>query len=246
MLALSQQYSIDRPYVVGGLVRDFLLKRKDKSLDLDITTNSSECIRLGILLSSSTDQIFRMFEDRHIRVFYHGENIDFSPGVLSFAHPGVLSWVKENAPEKETYLESFSRDFTINSMYQDIESGEIFDPTGIGKKDIESRILRTPVPPEIAIKNDPRRIFRAIKLASQFGLSIDSEIVDYVRNNSEIILNPKLTTQYMTMEVNLAFEFNPEIAIATIFDLGLFKIIPLSGAYSDYLIKNKLLSKYLS
>ena len=246
MLSLSKQYSVDRPYVVGGIVRDLLFKRQNPSPDLDITTNSSECIRLGILFSSSTGQIFRMFEDRHIRVFHLGENIDFSPGVLSFSRPGVLSWVRENAPEKEAYVESFSRDFTINSMYQDIESGEIFDPTGFGKKDVESRILRTPVPPEIAIKNDPRRIFRAIKLASQFGLSIDSEIIDYVRNNSEIILNPRLTTQYMTMEVNLAFEFDPEIAMATIFDLGLFKIIPLSGSYSDHLIKNKLLSKYLS
>ena len=246
MLSLSKQYSVDRPYVVGGIVRDLLFKRQNTSPDLDITTNSSECIRLGILFSSSTGQIFRMFEDRHIRVFHLGENIDFSPGVLSFSHPGVLSWVRENVPEKEAYVESFSRDFTINSMHQDIESGEIFDPTGFGKKDIESRILRTPVPPEIAIKNDPRRIFRAIKLASQFGLSIDSEIIDYVRNNSEIILNPRLTTQYMTMEVNLAFEFDPEIAMATIFDLGLFKIIPLSGSYSDHLIKNKLLSKYLS
>ena len=131
-------------------------------------------------------------------------------------------------------------------MHQDIESGEIFDPTGLGMGDVDSKILRTPVPPEITIRNDPRRIFRAIKLASQFGLSIDSSIVEYVRENSEIILNPRLTTQYMTTEVNSAFGFNPDAAIAAIFDLGLFKIIPLSGAYSDYLIKNKLLSKYLS
>lgn len=246
LLSISKQYSVDRPYVVGGLVRDLLLKSERRSMDLDITTNSSECIRLGILFSYATNQIFKMFEDRHIRVFYSGEGIDFSPGVLSFAHPGVLSWLRENSPDKEEYVESFSRDFTINSMHQDIESGEVFDPTGFGLKDIDSKILRTPVPPEISIKNDPRRIFRAIKLSSQFGLSIDSSIINYVRENSEIILNPRLTTQYMTTEINLAFEYNPEIAIASIFDLGLFKIVPLSGAYSEYLIKNKLLSKYLS
>jgi len=246
MLKISSQYSLDKPYVVGGIVRDLLFKRQNPSPDLDITTLSSECVRLGVLFSSSTGQIFRMFEDRHIRVFHFGENIDFSPGVLSFSHPGVLDWVRKNAPEKERYVESFSRDFTINSMHRDIESGEIFDPTGLGMGDVDSKILRTPVPPEITIRNDPRRIFRAIKLASQFGLSIDSSIVEYVRENSEIILNPRLTTQYMTTEVNSAFGFNPDAAIAAIFDLGLFKIIPLSGAYSDYLIKNKLLSKYLS
>jgi len=248
MLSISRQNSIDKPYVVGGLVRDFLFKRaSDKSeLDLDITTNSNECIRLGIIFSNMSDKIFKMFEDRHLRVFYSDLNIDFSPGILSFSHPGVLSWIRENMPDKEKDIESFSRDFTINSMHQDIESGEIFDPTGLGMSDVESKILRTPIPPELALKNDPRRIFRAIKFASQFGLSIDSEIIEYVRENSEIMLNPRLTTQYVTTEINEALKHNSEIAISSIFDLGLFKMIPLTGSYSDYLIKNKLLSKYLS
>jgi tRNA nucleotidyltransferase/poly(A) polymerase len=232
MLSISRQNSIDKPYVVGGLVRDFLFKRaSDKSeLDLDITTNSNECIRLGIIFSNMSDKIFKMFEDRHLRVFYSDLNIDFSPGILSFSHPGVLSWIRENMPDKE----------------KDIESGEIFDPTGLGMSDVESKILRTPIPPELALKNDPRRIFRAIKFASQFGLSIDSEIIEYVRENSEIMLNPRLTTQYVTTEINEALKHNSEIAISSIFDLGLFKMIPLTGSYSDYLIKNKLLSKYLS
>ena len=77
MLSISRQNSIDKPYVVGGLVRDFLFKRvSDKSeLDLDITTNSNECIRLGIMFSNMSDKIFKMFEDRHLRVFYSDLNM---------------------------------------------------------------------------------------------------------------------------------------------------------------------------
>ena len=187
-----------------------------------------------------------MFEDRHIRVFYLEKGFDFSPGVLSFSHQNVYRWMTENNPSGIKDIESFSRDFTINALHQDVETGKVFDPTKLGLKDIESGIIRNPLPPEITIANDPRRIFRAIKLASQYGLSIDSTIIEYVRNNSEIILNPKLTTQYMTSEINEAFEKNSEQAISNIFDLGLFKIIPLSGKYSEFLIKNKLLSKYLS
>ena len=246
LLELSSSYSIDRPYIVGGLVRNYLLGISELNSDVDLTTNSPECIRLGILFSFQSGQFFKMFEDRHIRVFYFGKNFDFSPSVLSFSHPGVKQWLSENKSESLKNIEAFSRDFTINSMYQDFETGEIFDPTEMGKIDIESKIIRTPIPAEITIKNDPRRIFRAIKLASKFGFSIDSDIIDYVRNNSEIILNPKLTTQYITLEINEAFETNSEIAISNIFDLGLFKLIPLSGKYSEYLIKNKLLSKYLS
>ncbi len=246
LLSLSGQYSIDRPYIVGGIVRNYLLNENIKNRDIDVTTLSSECIRLGILLSFIKKASFKMFEDKHIRVFYNGNGIDFSPGVLSNQHPMVKEWVQKNHPEKIKYVESFSRDFTINSMHQDFETGDIFDPTGLGMQDIESKILRTPIPPEITIKNDPRRIFRAIKLSCQYGLSIDSSIVDYVRDNSEVILNNKLTTNYITNEINIAFESNSELAISNIFDLGLFKLIPLSGLYSEYLIKNKMLSKYLS
>lgn len=244
--SISKQYSIDKPYIVGGIVRNYLLNFKNLDKDIDITTNSSECIRLGILFSAKTSTSFKMFEDKHIRVFYDGGGIDFSPGVLQYAHPGVRDWVSQNYPDKIKYCEAFSRDFTINSMHQDMETGEVFDPTGLGISDISSKIIRTPVPAEITIKNDPRRIFRAIKLSAQFGLSIDSSIIDFVRNNTEIILNQKLTTNYMTNEINIAFEKNPEIAMSNIFDFGLFKLIPLSGLYSDYLIKNKMLSKYLS
>jgi tRNA nucleotidyltransferase/poly(A) polymerase len=246
MLKISRAYSIDKPYIVGGIVRNNLLKHLDKENDLDVTTNSQECLRLGILFAAQSNSIFRMFEDRHIRVFYSQKNIDYSPGVLSFAHSGVSQWVSSNAPGKEKYIESYSRDFTINTLFQDFESGQIYDPTDLGLGDIESRIIRTPAPPEITIKNDPRRIFRAIKFASQFNMSIDSSIVDYVRSNSEIILDQKLTTKYMTNEINFALKYNPDLAISNIFDLGLFKIIPLSGLYSEYLIKNKMLSKYLS
>lgn len=246
LLAISSQYLVDRPYLVGGMIRNHLLNASILDRDIDLTTNSSECIRLGILFSAKKSASFKIFEDKHLRVFYDGTGIDFSPGVLMNSHPGVKEWVLQNAPDKINYCEAYSRDFTINSMHQDIETGKIFDPTGLGINDITSKIIRTPVPPEITIKNDPRRIFRAIKLSSQHGLSIDSAIVDYVRENTEIILNQKLTTNYMTNEINIAFEGNKELAMSNIFDLGLFKLIPLSGLYSEYLIKNKMLSKYLS
>lgn len=246
LLNIAAEFGIDKPYIVGGKVRDFIMKPGEPSDDVDLTTLSPECVRLGILLAAKTNETFRMFEDRHVRVFYSGSNLDFSSGVLSWQHPGVVDWLETNAPDKLEFAESFSRDFTINTMHQDIETGEVHDPTGLGLKDAESKIIRTPLPPEIAIKNDPRRIFRAIRLAAQFGMSIDDEISSYVKSNSEIILDPKLTTQYMTTEINKALEFNAENSIEHIFDMGLFKIIPLAGNYSKYLIKNKLLQKYLS
>lgn len=246
LLKVHANYNLDRPFIVGGKVRDILLDSESDSKDIDITTGSTDCVRLGILFSTFNKSPFKMFEDRHIRTFSFGKSLDFSPGFLSFSHPNVLDWMKKNKPNNISKIEFYSRDFTINSLYQDFESGEIFDPTGMGTKDIGLRLIKTPIPPEIILKNDPRRIFRAIRLSSQFNLMIDPSITEYVKNNSEIILDPKLTTQYMTNEINRALQFNQDKTIENIFDLGLFKIIPLAGLYSEYLIKNKLLSKYLS
>lgn len=243
---ISVKYGIDKPYVVGGRVRDFLLNVNSDLNDIDITTNSQECVRLGILFSAEANQMFRMFEDRHIRVFYFGKNIDFSPGVLSFLHPNVYDWVKENRPKDIAFVEAFSRDFTINSMNQDFETGAITDPTAMGLDDIKSKVIRCPIPAEITIKNDPRRIFRAIRLSSKFGFTIDNDIFDFVNKNPDIMFDTKLTQQYMTMEINEALKFDQDATISNIFDLGIFKAIPLSGTYSDFLIKNKLLAKYLS
>lgn len=246
IISIATIYKIDKPYMVGGRVRDFVLNIRSNLDDIDITTNSSECIRLGILLSRGSNNMFRMFDDRHIRVFFFGKNIDFSPGVLSFTHSGVFDWVRKNNPNNIRFVESFSRDFTINSMHQDFETGEVIDPTGLGLIDIDSKVIRCSIPAAIAIKNDPRRVFRAIRFASKFGFSIDGDIVNFVNENPDIFLDTKLTQQYISMEINEALRYDGDRAISNIFELDLLKRIPLSGMYSDFLIKNKLLSKYLS
>ena len=78
------------------------------------------------------------------------------------------------------------------------------------------------------------------------NLTIDSDIIDFVRENKDIFSNEKITTRFITEEINRAFESDSEKTISYIDDFDIFKIIPLSGAYSKYLVKNKLLSKYLS
>lgn len=246
LLEISNKYKLDRPYVFGGRVRDVLFKKDSSNSDLDITTNSQEAIRLGVLFSFEKKELFRMFEDRHLRVVHLGKGIDFTSSILSFSHPGLFAWFKENIDKDISTLESYGRDFTINSMNQDIESGEILDLTDMGLEDFEKKILRCPAPPEITIRNDPRRIFRGIRLCSELGLTISPDIIDYVRQNKEILSNHKITPQFMTTEINRAFGTNSEVAIGLIDDFDIFKIIPLSGAYSQYLVKNKLLSKYLS
>ena len=84
LLQIARKYDLDLPYVFGGRVRNHLFKIDSTGDDLDITTNSSECIRLGVLFASEKKEVLRIFEDRHIKILHEGKAIDFSSGILSF------------------------------------------------------------------------------------------------------------------------------------------------------------------
>jgi tRNA nucleotidyltransferase/poly(A) polymerase len=172
---------IDPPYMVGGAPRDQVIfgkavvggSNKFKISDLDITTNSSDCMRLAILFASRNNFKFRIFEDRHVTVFCDGFNLDFSSNYIS---KNAVDFLKsEQCTEflcpafpkiKEKVLEAYSRDFTINTLHQNIRTGQIIDILDRAFKDIEDKTIRTVLTPEITIVDDPRRVFRAIKFAT--------------------------------------------------------------------------------
>lgn len=241
---ISQKHNLDQPFLVGGPVRDFLFQRSpEKISDLDITTNSYNSFRLGILYSHYSGFDFRIFEDKHIKVFRPITQLDFSAHTL---YDSAIDWAVKNKNAKDYQLESFSRDFTINSMHQNFETEEVFDPTGMGIADIEKKIIRCPIPAEIALSNDLRRIFRAITLACKYNLRIDEDIINFVKNQKNIFSQYGITQNYITMEIDKAMLHNESLAFSYIIEMNLFKEIPLSGSYGKYLLSKKLIGKYLS
>lgn len=242
MYFLHREYFLNKPYLVGGAVRDYCLGiSSDLISDLDITTLSSDCVRLGILYSIKKNKIFKMFKDHHITIIDDLKNIDFSSNVI---YSNVVDWVRENNPDKLRYLESYSRDFTINSMHQDFFSEKVYDPTGFGLNDISNRIIRTPCPAEISLGNDKRRIYRAINLAVRFGMEIDQDIIDYSLN---IYSKQKQEDDFSkSSEINEVMIINPDKTFDYILKMGLYKKIPLVGPYKDYIISKNLLIDYMS
>lgn len=237
----AQYYLIKKPYLVGGIPRDIYLKIPNiKTTDIDITTNSPESLRLGVLIADKINEIFEVSDDGHITVFSSKYDIDFSS---HFVSDKVSEYLGNKNPELK---EVFSRDFTINTLHQDLITGEITDPTGLGFEDVKRKIIRTPVPPEITLTDDPRRVYRAINLATRYGFDIDEEIKDFVRNNTEIFSSKNIKDKYAVVKLNKALIEDEDKTIKLLKEMGLFTKVPLSGRFKEILISKKYLAEYLA
>lgn len=240
LVEIADTYIIDKPYIVGGLPRDIYLKKEEiKTTDIDITTNSSEVMRLGILLAEEANVVFELNDDGHVTVFTEKFDVDFSSHFVSEA---VVEYLDG---KHKGFEEAFSRDFTINTLHQDLETREIIDPTGMGFEDIKNKKIRTPVPPEITFNDDPRRIYRAINLAARYGYEIDDEIINFVNNNNKMFGPENIKDKYISQKISKALLENEEFTLKALRDLDLFKYVPLVGKFKEVLIERKMLADYL-
>jgi len=238
--SIANKYLIDKTFVVGGLPRDIFMDIPNvKTTDIDLTTNSSEVLRLGILLAEELNVTFELSDDGHVTVFSEEFDLDFSS---NFVSDGV---VKHLNGANEGFEEAFSRDFTINALHQDLISGEITDPTGQGFEDMRSKLIRTPVPPEITLTDDPRRVYRAINLAARYDFDIAPEIKEFTISNPSLFSSGNVKDKYIAVKIGKALKANQDLTLKLLKDLGLFKNVPLSGYFKDILIEKKILVDYL-
>lgn len=241
IINLAHFNKIDKPYLVGGIPRDIYLGMKDiKTTDVDITTNSNDSLRLGVLFADKINEVFEVSEDGHVTVFAHGYDFDFSSNFIS------ENAFKYLAGKGKGIEEVYSRDFTINTLHQDPSTGLISDPTGMGFEDIKNRIIRTPVPPEITLTDDPRRVYRAVNLAARYNFDIDPEMIEFVRNNTELFTQENIKDKYTVVKLNKALIENEQKTIDLLKKLNLFRSVPLSGRFKDLLISKKYLADYLN
>lgn len=238
---LAKIYKIKKPYIVGGVPRDIYLKISNiKTTDIDITTNSNDSLRLGVLLADKINEVFDLSDDGHITVFSKTYDVDFSS---NFVSEDVVKYLNG---KYKGFEEAFSRDFTINTLHQDLTTGKIYDPTKQGFRDIKNKLIRTPVPPEITLTDDPRRVYRAINLAARYGFRIAPDLVRFVRENKDLFSSKNIKDNYAILKINKALEENEDLTIELLKEMDLFKVAPLSGKFKEILISKKYLSDYLN
>ncbi|MBR7154625.1 MAG: HD domain-containing protein [Paludibacteraceae bacterium] len=173
-------------YVIGGWVRDLFLHRP--SDDVDIVVVGS-----GIALAESVAK--RIGKGAHLSVFKTYGTAQVKRGELelefvgarreSYTHDSRNPIVEYGTLEEDQNR----RDFTINAMaicLNKARYGELLDPfDGIG--DLEQCIIRTPLDPDITFSDDPLRMMRAIRFATQLGFNLDGETFDAIARNKERI-----------------------------------------------------------
>jgi poly(A) polymerase len=193
--AVAQENNIET-YVVGGFVRDKLINRNTKDLDV-------VCIGDGIELADKVAQkfnptpqvsFFKNFGTAQIKIPLSKNNADENDFFeVEFVGARKESYVAESRkPEVSTGTledDQNRRDFTINALAISLNKknyGEIIDPFN-GRQDIESGILKTPLDPKITFSDDPLRMLRAIRFASQLHFEIEPKTFESIIDNAERI-----------------------------------------------------------
>jgi tRNA nucleotidyltransferase (CCA-adding enzyme) len=158
-------------YLVGGLVRDLLLNRKNWDLDLTVEGNGIAFARLVADRYRAGLAVFERFATARL-VLPDGIKLDIaSTRRESYAKPAALPDVEKALLKEDLYR----RDFTINAMAIQLNAahfGQLHDPYG-GQCDLKAKTIR--VLHQGSFVDDPTRIFRAIRFAQRFGFHLESE-----------------------------------------------------------------------
>jgi len=186
-----------RIFAVGGFVRDELLGKEPKDLDIVVGKNRGGVEfttwlgrKLGIYKPNSNPVIFPVFGTANLRldgivwndIDFTGEAVDAVMFRKEQYHdPRTRKPKVQFTPSIE--IDASRRDLTFNAIYKDITSGQIIDPTGKGVADLKAGIVRTPIDPSVIYTDDALRMFRAVRFAAQLGFKLSPEIIDGIKKN---------------------------------------------------------------
>tara|TARA_A200000159_G_scaffold157799_2_gene174357 strand:- start:2862 stop:3641 length:780 start_codon:yes stop_codon:yes gene_type:complete len=245
ILNIAEKNYISEPLIVGGIPRDMYLNIPANS-DIDLTTNTSDCTRLGVSSAIDLNVSFKVFSDGHVSMYTPGVSIDFSGNFIS--KKAVSYYEGKNGVIPEDMKEVVSRDFTINTLHKSMLNNELMDKTGAALRDLDAKIIRSNTTPEISFEDDIRRVFRSINFAARLGFEVDASIVDFVRKNTSMIsseMGKALRDAFVTNIVSSSINANSDITIGLLVDMRIMHLIPLVGAYKDELISRRMIAKYL-
>lgn len=209
-------------YVVGGYVRDIMLRRP--STDVDFVTVGS-----GIEVAS---EVARRLKGSHLSVFrnYGTAQVKRRSVELEFVGARKESYHRESrnpVVEDGTLDDDIARrDFTVNAMALCVNAGrfgELIDRYN-GIDDLRRGLIRTPLDPEVTFSDDPLRMMRAIRFATQLGFEIVDETFNAIRRNArriEIISKERVADELM----KIMRSPQPSRGWQLLFRSGLLKII---------------------
>lgn len=173
-------------YIVGGYVRDIFLNRPSKDIDIVVVGSGiSMAQAFGQKLGRGAKvSVFKNFGTAQVK--YRDTEVEFvGARKESYSHDSRKPVVENGTLEDDQNR----RDFTINAMavcMNKARFGELVDPFN-GLKDLKERTIRTPLDPDITFSDDPLRMMRCIRFATQLNFYIDDETFNALERNKERI-----------------------------------------------------------
>lgn len=211
-------------YVIGGYVRDFILNRGEHK-DIDILAVGSG-IALAKRVAKSLPnqpkvQIFKTYGTAMLR--YEDLDIEFVGARKESYRKDSRNPIVENGSLQD---DQNRRDFTINAMALDLSEenyGNLLDPFN-GLKDMDDKLIRTPLDPDITYSDDPLRMMRAIRFATQLNFRIEQNSLEAISKNRDRI--KIITKERIVVELNKILESDtPSIGFLHLDRTGLLQYI---------------------
>ncbi len=202
-------------YVIGGYVRDLLLKRQSKDIDIVVVGSGIDLAKMLARRIGRKGRInvYGNFGTAMLR--YDDLEIEF----VGARRESYQAESRKPSVESGTLEDDQNRrDFTINALAVSLNKesyGELLDPFN-GLQDLENKVIRTPLDPDITYSDDPLRMMRAIRFSSQLGFRIEERSLEAIRHNKEririisgeriieelnkIVLSPKPSSGFYLLE----------------------------------------------
>ena len=219
----SQELNIES-YVIGGFVRDLILKRNFKK-DIDIVAIGSGielALKVASILPKKTKvQVFKTYGTAMLE--FEGVDIEFVGARKESYNFDSRNPVVENGTLQD---DQNRRDFTINALAISLNKnnfGALLDPFN-GLKDLENKILKTPLDPDITFSDDPLRMLRGIRFASQLGFEIEEKSFQSITKNAHRI--SIISEERIVDELNKILSTEkPSIGFLLLYKSGLLDLI---------------------
>ncbi|MBO7100723.1 MAG: HD domain-containing protein [Bacteroidales bacterium] len=217
-------------YAVGGVVRDYFLQRPCTDIDVVCIGHAEGGeVHIGIELAKAVSEavggskvsVFKTFGTASF--LYHDLQLEFVGARReSYSHDSRKPVVENGTLEDDQRR----RDFTVNALAICLNAdryGELMDPFG-GIRDLNEGILRTPLDPDITFSDDPLRMMRAVRFASQLGFRIADDTFEAIGRNADRI--KIVSAERITTELNkIMLSSQPSLGLKLMQKSGLMQLI---------------------
>ncbi len=210
-----------KAWVVGGYVRDKLLKRPHPNPDVVVEQGDALAMarRFAELAGAPPPVTFERYGTAQVTL--PGHLVEFvTARAESYAPDSRKPDVRPATLEEDLRR----RDFTVNTLLMDLE-GRIHDPLG-GRADLEAGLLRTPADPLRTFADDPLRMLRAIRFAAELGFNLAPNLIPAMREMRSRLAPPVISVERIADELRrMLSSARPKLALELLDEAGLLEVI---------------------